>query len=355
MQPSFLRKAIALGTLSSLLVISGCAGKPVATPSTTPVTTPAPPKEKAKVRIIVGGMEKIIYLPAKLTEALGFYAEENLDVTLANEAAGQDAEVAMLAGEVEGVVGFYDHTIDMQSKGKKMENVIVFDGSPGEALMVSKTVADKVKTIKDLKGSIIGVTGLGSSTNFLANFLVVRGGNKSSDYTPIAVGAGQTLIAAMKTGKITAAVTTEPTISLLLKSGDASVLVDMRDAKNTKDALGGTYPAAGLYMVTEYVDKNPETVQHLVNAFAKTLHWIHTHTVEEIAAKLPTDYYGGDKDMYLAALKASITMFTEDGKMPAGGPETVLNVLSSFNTKIEPSKIDLAATYTTKFVEKVPK
>jgi NitT/TauT family transport system substrate-binding protein len=47
--------------------------------------------------------------------------------------------------------------------------------------------------------------------------------------------------------------------------------------------------------------------------------WIHTHSAEEIAEKMPKDYYGADKALYVSALKASLPMYTTDGRMPAGG------------------------------------
>jgi NitT/TauT family transport system substrate-binding protein len=52
----------------------------------------------------------------------------------------------------------------------------------------------------------------------------------------------------------------------------------------------------------------------------------------------------------VSALKASLPMFTADGKMPAEGPETVLKVLSSFNPSVKGKHIDLAKTYTNDFV-----
>ncbi|TLY49483.1 MAG: ABC transporter substrate-binding protein, partial [Gammaproteobacteria bacterium] len=70
-----------------------------------------------KITIMVGGLEKQIYLPAKLTEQLGYFKEQGLDVELQSEQAGVNAENQMLAGAVQGVVGFYDHTIDLQAKG----------------------------------------------------------------------------------------------------------------------------------------------------------------------------------------------------------------------------------------------
>jgi len=56
----------------------------------------------------------------------------------------------------------------------------------------------------------------------------VRNGLKPGDYTLLPVGAGNTFIAAMKQDQIQAGMTTEPTISRLLKTGEAAVLVDMR-------------------------------------------------------------------------------------------------------------------------------
>src|ERR1700712_2122863 len=77
-----------------------------------------PAAAQTKLKIMVGGIDKQIYLPAKLTERLGFFKEEGLDVELFNSTSGSQAATALLAREVQGVVGFYDHTIDLQSKGK---------------------------------------------------------------------------------------------------------------------------------------------------------------------------------------------------------------------------------------------
>jgi NitT/TauT family transport system substrate-binding protein len=77
-----------------------------------------------KVSIMIGGYEKHIYLPAKLAEGLGYFKAEGLEVELLNEGAGVDAENEMLAGAVQGVVGFYDHCVDLQTKGKYVMSVV---------------------------------------------------------------------------------------------------------------------------------------------------------------------------------------------------------------------------------------
>lgn len=311
-------------------------------------SSPAGAQAQPKVSIMVGGIEKIIYLPAMLTQRLGYFKQMGVDVTLYDEAAGQDAELEMLAGKVDVTVGFYDHNIDLQSKGRATEAVIILDRVPGEALVVSQR--SNIKTLADLKGKRIGVTSLGSSTNFLANYLVTKGGADSTQYTPLAVGAGNTLIAAMQQNRIDAGVTTEPTVSRLEKLGVAHVLVDMRTAAGTRGALGGTYPASCLYMRTDFVNSHKDVVQRTVAAFVKTLQYLQTHSAAQVADQMPEDYYVGDKALYLKALGASMNMFNPTGTMPPDGPPTVLKVLATFNKDLDPNKIDLKKTYTDEFV-----
>ncbi|MEV6986514.1 hypothetical protein AB0M95_35375 [Sphaerisporangium sp. NPDC051017] len=81
--------------------------------------------------------------------------------------------------------------------------------------------------------------------------------------------------------------------------------------------------------------------------------WISTQSAAEIADKMPADYAGDDKALYIQSIKDSSPMFTTDGVMPAGGPETVLDVLGTFSdtVKANKSKIDLGKTYTTEFTK----
>jgi NitT/TauT family transport system substrate-binding protein len=172
--------------------------------------------------------------------------------------------------------------------------------------------------------------------------------------TTVAVGAGNTFLAAMQKGAIDGGMTTEPTVSRALATNLAKILIDMRTIEGTREVLGGTYPAASLYMNEAWVNAHPDETQKLANAFVKTLHFIDTHSAEEITQKMPKDYYAGDRAAYVKALADGKAMFTPDGKMPADGPETVLKVLS-YKKEIANTKIDLARTYTTKFVDAAAK
>ncbi|WP_329586558.1 ABC transporter substrate-binding protein [Streptomyces sp. NBC_01362] len=306
-----------------------------------------------KVKIMVGGLDKVIYLPAMLTERLGYFEEEGVSVQLLTEPAGVQAETALVSGDVQGTVGFYDHTLDLQVKGKQVESVVQFSQAPGEVEIVSDKAAGEVRSAKDFKGKKLGVTGIGSSTDFLTKYLAVSNGVKTSEFTPVAVGAGQTFISALQQGSIEGGMTTDPTVATILDKKLGRILIDMRTPEGSKQALGGLYPSSSLYMQTEWVNSHKETVQKLANAFVRTLKWMSTHSADEIAAKMPADYaQGGGKALYAQAIKSTLPMFTKDGVMPADGPATVERVLKAFNPNLKNAEVDLARTYTTEFVEK---
>lgn len=306
-----------------------------------------------KVKIMVGGLDKVIYMPAMLTQRLGYFDSEGLDVELLSEPAGVQAETALVSGQVQGAVGFYDHTLDLQTKGKSVESVVQFSHAPGEVEVVSTQKSGDITSPKDFKGRKLGITGLGSSTDFLTKYLAVKNGVKVSEFTPVAVGAGPTFISAMQKGAIDAGMTTDPTVATLLDKKAGKVLLDMRTPEGSQQALGGPYPSSSLYMQTDWVNGHKDTVQKLVNAFVKTLKWMSTHSAADIAAKMPADYSQGNKTLYAQAIKSTLPMFTKDGVMPAGGPETVEKVLKAFNPNIKNAKVDLSKTYTTEFVDAV--
>jgi NitT/TauT family transport system substrate-binding protein len=303
------------------------------------------------VKIMVGGLDKVIYMPAMLTQRLGYFQDEGLNVQLMTEPAGVQAETALVAGQVQGAVGFYDHTLDLQTKGKSVESVVQFSRAPGEVEVVSDKAAGDLTSPKDYKGRKLGVTGLGSSTDFLTKYLAVKNGVKVSEFTPVAVGAGPTFIAALQKGSIDGGMTTDPTVATILDKKAGKILLDMRTPEGSQQALGGPYPSSSLYMQTDWVNGHKDTVQKLVNAFVKTLKWMSTHSADEIAAKMPADYSQGDKALYTQSIKSTLPMFTDDGVMPQNGPETVEKVLKAFNPNIKNANVDLSKTYTTEFAK----
>jgi NitT/TauT family transport system substrate-binding protein len=335
--------------ISAAVALTACSSKASSTKGVSGGTVAA---GSPKVTIMVGGMSKQIYLPYMLAKQLGYYAKAGVDVNLIDEPAGGDATQNMLAGQVQGVGGFYDHNIALQGQGKSSESVVSMLQIPGEVELCRSDLKGQVKSAADFKGRSLGITDTGSSTDFLTQYLTTKAGVDPATTHRRGVGAGTTFIAAMKQKAIDCGMTTEPTVSKALSDGTAFILLDMRTAQGSRQALGGTYPATSLYMPTDYVNSHKDVVQKLVNAYVATLGWIHSHTAAEIADRMPADYYSAvGKDAYAKALDSEKGIFNPTGVMPSDGPQTCLAVLSAFNPNVKGKTIDLSKTFTDEFVK----
>lgn len=334
--------------VAAALVLVGCSSGGGAAPTAGATTDSA----NGKVSIMVGGLNKQIYLPFKLAEGLGYYKDQGLTVTLSDEPAGVDATANMMAGKVDGVGGFYDHTIDLAGLGQQVESVVNMLVTPGEVELCRNDLKGTVKSPADFKGLNLGITDVGSSTDFLTQYLTKKAGVDPTTTHRIGVQSGATLIGALDHKNVDCAMTTEPTVSTALAGGNVFILLDMRSPDGTAAALGGTYPATSLYMSTAFVNKNPITVQKLVNAFVKTLKYIHDNDGATVVTKIPADYYAGaGKDAWIKAFDSEKGIYNPTGIMPPNGPPTNLSVLSLFNPDVQGKTIDLTKTYTDQFVK----
>ena len=313
------------------------------------------------VRIEVGGLSKQIYMHAKLAESLGYYKKYGINVVLTDEAAGASAEDDMLTGSVDFVLGFYDHNIDLRIHGKNTVNVATLLQSPGEVELCRSDLKGTITSVADwakVKGGVsLGVTGLGSSTNFLTLSLGAHAGVPQTSMHSFVAGAGTTFIAAMKNTAIDCGMTTEPTLSQVLDSGLGYVLTDMRYGDLTKAALGGPYPATCVYGREDWVAKHKDLTQRVVDAMMDTTAFIESHTSAEIAAKIPADYYAGTGiAVWEKALDNEKVMYNPTGLMPTSGPRSVLAIdgrgkFASGNWSAADMKnVDLRATYTDYYV-----
>src|SRR6185369_3268196 len=153
-------------------------------------------------------------------------------------------------------------------------------------------------------------------------------------------------------GQIDAAIMLDPAVTVLAgRNKDMVILADTRSQKDTLSVFGGEYPGGALYTRAEWIASHEKEVQAMTNAIVNTLKWIHSHTPEEITDKMPPEYVGKDKAGYIAALKNTLPMFSETGKMDPKGAAAVLAVFAQSSPDVAKANIDLSKTYTNKYVE----
>ena len=307
---------------------------------------------QSKVTIAIGGAECLCYLPTMLADALGEYKKAGVNVEMVKFKGGSDALKAVIGGSADVVSGYFDHCVNLAAKNQALEAFVVYDRYPGFALVVSPKHTGDVKTIKDLKDKKVGVSAPGSSTDFFLKYILAKNGVDPNSVGVVGIGLGATAVAAMEQGTVDAAIMLDPAVTLLQgKNKDLRILTDTRTQKDTLDVFKGEYPGGALYTRSEWIAKHPTETQGLANAIVATLKWIHSHTPEEIAAKMPAELVGPDKALYTAALKNTIPMYSTTGRMDPKGAQAVLAVFSQSVPEIAKANIDLSKTYTNKFVD----
>lgn len=307
---------------------------------------------QSTVTIAVGGAACLCYLPTVLAKQLGEYEKAGVNVEMVDFKGGSQSLTAVLGGSADVVSGYFDHCVNLASKGQHLQSIVVYDRYPGFALVVSPKQNDSIKSVKDLANKRIGVSAPGSSTDYFLKFILKKNGVDPNSVGIIGVGLGASAVAAMEQGSVDAAIMLDPAVTQLGgRNKDLKILVDTRTQKDTIEVFGGEYPGGALYTKAEWIEKNPKAAQGLVTAILNTLKWIHSHTPEEIMAKMPEELVGADKALYLAALKSTLPMYSETGRMDPKGAEAVLAVFSQSSPDVAKANVDLSKTYTNKFVE----
>lgn len=282
-----------------------------------------------------------------LAQELGFYKDAGLNVSQIEFQGGAKALEAMMGGSADVVCGFYDHTIQMAAEGKDLRAFVAILRYPGVVL-----VSPNIASIEGLRGKIIGVTSLGSSSHMLVNYLLGRHGLKPDDVSNAAIGGGSTAVGAVTHNKVDAAIMSDPALAMVRKQMPGlHVLADMRTEEGVRSAFGvETYLATVLYSKTEWIEKNRDTAKRLAGAIMKTLSWMRSHTPEEIREKMPASFRTEDAAADVEVLRTVQPMLSPDGKFTPEAVEAVHKVLSTSLESVRNAKIDLSKTYTNELV-----
>jgi NitT/TauT family transport system substrate-binding protein len=309
--------------------------------------------EKKKITIAVGGKNLFYYLPLSVAERKGYFRDEGLEVEIPDFAGGAKALQALVGGSADLVSGAYEHTINMVAKKQPIKAVVLQARHSSIVLLLPKDKAAKYKGGRDLKGLKVGVTAPGSSTNMFVNNLLAKDGLKPTDVSIVGVGAGSGAVAAMEKGEIDALSNLDPVITQLEATGKFVAVADSRTEKGMKEIYGGDYMASVIYGTEEFIRKNPNTVQAVVNAMVRADRWIAKATPQQIVELMPNEYKAGNPTLYKDGLLKNMIGYSEDGQMSMKAAENVYKVLVQFEPSVKAAgKMDLNQTFDNTFAKK---
>lgn len=266
-------------------------------------------------------------LPLHLAEAGGFYAKQNLKVTIVDAGGGTRGGRALATGELQVMHVGLSGVADINGKGgdlrviASLSNVMrfVFFSDP------------KVRTAADLKGKSIGVSSLGSESDSAASLALRQLGLSRSDVTIKEAGGSPQRLAAIKSGAIAAAAMNEPAATQAQEQG-LYPLVDLFAAKTP-------WLFTGLSVDKRYLDANRAVLGRFM---AATLEGAYRGITDEAWAKpiLARDYKIANPkilDIVYADFKAQMPPTALPTREAS---ENVLSLLPTFGVKLKSQKIE---------------
>ncbi|WP_439358530.1 ABC transporter substrate-binding protein [Bradyrhizobium sp. DASA03007] len=196
----------------------------------------------------------------------GFFAEQNLDVTLISFDSGPKMIAPLGAGQIDvgagaSSAGLYNAVargINVKVVADKGSTPRSYDYMP---LLVRKTLVDNasVKSVADLKGLKFGEVGPGAATNAKLSHILGSAGLTYKDVNHNFINYPQQ-IAAFSTGAIDAAITTEPSATQAVNSGVA--------VKFVADGYADQQVAVLLYG-GDFIAKRPTVAERFMVAYLK--------------------------------------------------------------------------------------
>jgi NitT/TauT family transport system substrate-binding protein len=253
----------------------------------------------------------------------------------------------VVGGSAEVGGGDYEQTIQMAAEGREIVSFVSLLRSPNFAL-----VSTGVKTVAGLRNKTIGVSSLGSPSQFYLNQILISAGMRPSDVSTASVGMGATAAAAIEHAQVDAAILFGSAVTTLeSRRPDALILVDTRTAGGLREVFGvDDYPASCVLARGDWLRRNPDTARKMARAILRSLAWIRAHSAEEILARVPAEFRVGDPAAELAAIRLAKPMYSIDGRISAESAEAVRKVLAGSLERVRDAGIDLAKTYSNEYL-----
>ena len=241
----------------------------------------------------------------------GDFAAAGLDVERISFSSGSDAVAALISGDIDLFLGSYEHVLRQLENGLDIRAYALIANRQSYQL-VTKTDAP-YQSLTDLKGANVGVTKAGSqSDSVLRKILREAGVDPETEVEIINGGTGATIVAALDSGSVDAAMVSDPTVSELLASGEYRIL-------HNPD-----YETAGLVLVakTDWAKQNAEAFRTLLKVI-KTENGAIAEKPEDFLEIFRTDYPDLDEGVLLQAIKNNTAITPADLKLTQAAADEV--------------------------------
>lgn len=247
-------------------------------------------KELIKVRLSEV-TRSVFYAPQYVAITEGFFAEEGLEIELINAQGADKVMTALLSDQVD--IGFMgpEASVYVYNQGREdyVVNFAQLTQRDGSFLVAREPMPNF--SFSDVKGKTIIAGRKGGMPAMTLNYVLKQNNiypekdvNVRTDIQ-FAVMAG-----AFKSGEGDFVALFEPVASTLEKEGIGYIVASIGEA-------AGYIPYTCYSAKKSYIEENPEIIQKFTNAILKGMHWVDTHSPEEIAKSIAPKFPDADLEI----------------------------------------------------------
>jgi ABC-type nitrate/sulfonate/bicarbonate transport system substrate-binding protein len=219
-------------------------------------------------------------LPLWVGKELGIFEKNGLDVQPIFFTGGSTAILALVSGDVP-ITQVSGPALVSSALGGS-EGVFIAGGMTSlNYVLMGK---QGVKTVEHLKGGTVAISRFGSATDTIARYALKKVGlTPGKDVTIVQIGSGPDRLAAILTGRVTAAVINPPS-SFQAEQKGLAVIADV--AK-----MGLVFQHTGPATTRKYIREHQDIVRRFVRGHVEAVHrmWIDKDGVVKVLGK----YMGG--------------------------------------------------------------
>jgi ABC-type nitrate/sulfonate/bicarbonate transport system substrate-binding protein len=291
------------------------------------------------LRIGKAGAEAFSFVPADVGQKAGIFKKHGLDLTIS--AFGGDAKVqqAMAADGIDIGLGS-GPGMAFIAKGAPVKGVAAMADQPLIFALVVRNDGS-VKTANDLKGRKVGVSGVGSVTNWIITEISQKQGWGVEGIARVGLGNDANRVAALKTKSIDAAIVNIAVATKYTQTGEGRVLLTFGDL--VKD-----FHIHVIFATNKAIAEKPQAVRGFLAGWFETIRFMRANKAKTV--EIAREVMRTDEATTVAIYDAVIPMFNEDGHFK---PKALAALARSYvELKTLPKEPDMKSLYSEAFLPK---
>jgi NitT/TauT family transport system substrate-binding protein len=277
------------------------------------------------------------FIPLDVGMQQGIYQKYGIELEIS--VLGGDAKVqqALAAGSLDIGLGS-GPAMAFAAKGAPAHAIAAYAGPP-QNMSIVVAVNSPIKTVDDLKGKLLGITTVGSLTDWLAKRIGATKSWGSDAVRVVALGGSDAELPAMKTGQIDGMVTASEVGYTLEEKGQAKILTELGD-------YAPHFITHVVFARDALIDDNPALVERFLKGFFASIAFMKTHKAETSAVAEAVIHQS--PEVASKAYDGEISMLEDDGHFD---PTAVAVIKQSLiDMKMLESQPSDDQLFTTKFV-----